>query len=217
LAALLLVVGWDVWGQDMAVAQWFGTPTGFALRNHWFWVQVMHELTRSAGWLLVVLLALAVWWPVGFLRNLHTGARLQMVVSTLLALLAVSLFKAASNSSCPWDLTAFGGLARYTSHWAWGVADGGSGRCFPAGHASAGFAFVGGYFALRPTAPAIARRWLAGALLAGLVLGLSQQVRGAHFMSHTLWTGWVCWAVGWACDALARRQRWFLSQKRVMP
>ncbi len=32
-------------------------------------------------------------------------------------------------------------------------------------------------------------------LLAGLLLGAAQQLRGAHFMSHTLWTGWICWSV----------------------
>src|SRR6218665_451834 len=48
--------------------------------------------------------------------------------------------------------------------------------------------------------PGVARWWLAGALLAGLVLGGAQQLRGAHFMSHTLWTGWLCWSTGWLCD-----------------
>ena len=68
---------------------------------------------------------------------------------------------------------------------------------------------MGGYFALRHKAPAAARWWLAAAVLAGLVLGGAQQVRGAHFMSHTLWTGWLCWTVGWLCDlgALALRPR----------
>jgi membrane-associated PAP2 superfamily phosphatase len=31
------------------------------------------------------------------------------------------------------------------------------------------------------------------AVLVGLGLGWVQQMRGAHFMSHTLWSGWVCW------------------------
>ena len=43
------------------------------------------------------------------------------------------------------------------------------------------------------------------ALAAGLLLGLSQQWRGAHFMSHTLWTGWVCWCLAWGLDGLHRR------------
>jgi membrane-associated PAP2 superfamily phosphatase len=28
------------------------------------------------------------------------------------------------------------------------------------------------------------------------VLGLAQQVRGAHYMSHTLWSAWACWVAG---------------------
>ena len=34
-------------------------------------------------------------------------------------------------------------------------------------------------------------------LLAGLLLGLTQTVRGAHYPSHTLWTAWICWTTGW--------------------
>lgn len=105
-----------------------------------------------------------------------------------------------AHESCPWDLQQFGGVARYLSHWAWGVSDGGAGGCFPSGHASAGFAFVGGFFAFRHTLPLTARRWLIGALAAGLLLGLAQQVRGAHYMGHTLWTAWFCWAAAALVD-----------------
>ena len=84
-------------------------------------------------------------------------------------------------------------------------SDGGSGRCFPAGHASAGFAFVSGYFAFRDTRASLARGWLAASFAAGLLLGLAQQARGAHFMSHTLWSAWVCWCTAWSVDLLARR------------
>jgi membrane-associated PAP2 superfamily phosphatase len=87
------------------------------------------------------------------------------------------------------------------SLWAWGVRVGGTGGCFPAGHASAGFAFIGGFFAFRQVLPATARRWLAGAMAVGLVFGLAQQVRGAHYMSHTLWTAWLCWTVAAGVDA----------------
>jgi membrane-associated PAP2 superfamily phosphatase len=74
--------------------------------------------------------------------------------------------------------------------------DGGGGHCFPAGHASTGFAFIAVYFGLRQAGVLAARKYLLMAVLAGFVLGLSQQMRGAHFMSHTLWTAWLCWTVG---------------------
>ena len=53
---------------------------------------------------------------------------------------------------------------------------------------------------LQDKAPRVARAWLLGVMAAGLMLGLTQQLRGAHFMSHTLWTAWVCWttaALAW--------------------
>lgn len=72
----------------------------------------------------------------------------------------------------------------YVPHWS-AVADGGGGHCFPAGHASAGFAFIGGYFVIPERRPRTARIWLQDSLASGLLLGLAQQLRGAHFMSHT--------------------------------
>jgi membrane-associated PAP2 superfamily phosphatase len=33
------------------------------------------------------------------------------------------------------------------------------------------------------------------------VLGLAQQWRGAHFMSHTLWSAAVCWMIAWLVHA----------------
>jgi membrane-associated PAP2 superfamily phosphatase len=107
----------------------------------------------------------------------------------------------------------FGGHASWVSHWAWGVRDGGPGHCFPAGHASAAFAFVSGYFVLRSVSPAQARGWLVGSLLAGLLLGAAQQLRGAHFMSHTLWTGWFCWTTAWLVDTVVR----MLDRETVSP
>jgi membrane-associated PAP2 superfamily phosphatase len=61
---------------------------------------------------------------------------------------------------------------------------------------------VGGYFAFNASCQRLARQWLAAALAAGMVLGLAQQWRGAHFMSHTLWSAAVCWAVACAVRAL---------------
>ena len=212
--SLLFLLAWDASGLDLVLAHWFGTAQGFALRDHWLFTTVLHEGARRLSWLLVVGLSLAVWWPVGVLRQLDRWQRLQLVVSILLGLALVVAIKRISSTSCPWDLAEFGGLARYVSHWRFGLVDGGGAHCFPAGHASAGFAFVGGYFVLRDRAPRAARIWLAAALAAGLVLGVSQQMRGAHFMSHTLWTAWLCWTVAWACHSLVTTWRLRSGEKR---
>jgi membrane-associated PAP2 superfamily phosphatase len=203
LCLLALLIGWDLSGLDLPLAQLFGGPEGFALREDWWLTTVMHEGARTLSWLLVLALCLGVWWPWLWLRRIAQAQRLQLVVSALLGALLVSLLKGLSATSCPWDLAEFGGLARLMPHWAgFFVTDGGSGHCFPAGHDSSGFAFLGGYFAFRSREPVLAWRWLLTAVLAGLVLGLAQQLRGAHFMSHTLWSGALCWVAAWAVDGL---------------
>jgi membrane-associated PAP2 superfamily phosphatase len=53
----------------------------------------------------------------------------------------------------------------------------------------------------------IARRWLITVLAFGVWAGFAQQVRGARFLSHTLWTAWICYAIA---IVLA----WWLSRVR---
>lgn len=206
LAGLL---AWDLAGLDMPLAAAMGGPRGFALRDAWVTSRLLHEGGRIAAWLVGLASCLAVAWPRGPWRRLPFGRRVQLALAPLLAAGVVAVLKAASHTSCPWDLADFGGVARHLSHWqGWLQGDGGAGRCFPAGHAGAGFAFAAGYFAWRADAPRLAWVWLATAVAAGFVLGWAQQLRGAHFMSHTLWTGWLCWMVGGALDAAMARMPW---------
>lgn len=203
LASLLLLLGWDASGLDMALARWFGGPGGFPLRGHWLLTRVLHDAAKALAWGFVLLLCLGVVWPRGPLRALPFARRLQLPATALAASLVIFLLKSASATSCPWDITEFGGAAQHLSHWTgWFVADGGGGHCFPAGHATTGFAFVGGYFALRRQMPRIAWAWLVVALITGFALGAGQQLRGAHFISHTLWTAWVCWMVAWLTEPI---------------
>jgi membrane-associated PAP2 superfamily phosphatase len=200
-AAFASLCAWDATGFDRSMAQWFGGAHGFPLRDHWLLGGVMHEAARLLSWLLVFGLCLGVWWPIGPLTRLDFSRRLQLACTPLAAALAVSLLKGMSTTSCPWDLADFGGVAHYVPHWRLLLRDGGPGRCFPAGHASSGFAFVGGFLAFLRVDRKIAWQWLGGSLFAGLLLGFAQQIRGAHFMSHTLWTAWICWAVSLGVDA----------------
>ncbi len=197
LAGLTL---WDTTSLDIALARAVGGREGFPLRESWVLNQVLHDGARRLAWVLTTVLALAVWWPVGPLRRLDLPSRVQLALTPLLVSFCISALKWFSVTSCPWDLNLFGGWARYASHWSI-LADGGGGHCFPAGHASAGFAFIGGYFVFRHVAPATARIWLQASLAAGFVLGIAQQARGAHFMSHTLWTAFLSWCLAFALDA----------------
>jgi membrane-associated PAP2 superfamily phosphatase len=197
LILLPLLLGWDFSGGDLKMAAIWGESDGFPLRTHWWMVKIMHEGARTLGWVFLLAMLIGIWRPWGALRSMTTADRLGVFLSVVCALLSVILIKGLSQTTCPWDLQVFGGAIPYVSHWDLSQSDGGGGHCFPAGHASTGFAFMAAYFGLKQSGAPAARTWLSIALLLGFVLGISQQVRGAHFMSHTLWTAWLCWTVGW--------------------
>jgi len=198
MLGLLLLVLWDASGLDRVVVAWFGTDVGFPLRDAWVTSGLLHQGGRGLAWLLLAILAIdAVRRRAGPPAR---GERLRWFTVTLVCLLLVPWLKQLSHTSCPWDLQAFGGVARYIPHWRLGDADGGPGRCFPSGHATAAFAFLTGYFLWRRDSPAFARMWLAGVVLCGLVFGVVQIVRGAHYPSHVLWSAWLCWVICTVAD-----------------
>jgi membrane-associated PAP2 superfamily phosphatase len=154
------------------------------------------------GWLV-----LGLRWPLGVLRRLDARRRAYLVGSATLCLTLIPIAKRFSFTHCPWDLAIFGGGADYLRLFDWPPSGARRGHCFPAGHATAAFAYLAGWFVWRDVNRSIARRWLIAVLAFGGWAGLAQQVRGAHFLSHTLWTAWVCYAVA---IVLA----WWLSRVR---
>ena len=204
IAAALLSLAWDATGLDMSLASTLGTPAGFPLKENWVLSRVFHEWARDLSVLVWLASCVFVRWPMGPWRQFDRSRRLQFAVTAGVAALLVSVLKSLSLASCPWDMAEFGGAAHHISHWAM-QHDGGPGRCFPSGHASSGFVYFAGYFAFLHARPRIAFTWLAIACITGLGLGFVQQLRGAHFMSHTLWTGWVCWTAALLIDLAWRR------------
>jgi membrane-associated PAP2 superfamily phosphatase len=207
--ALLLLLAWDATGWDLAAARLFGDTRGFAARDTFWASKLLHDGGRLAAWLLLAVLVVATLrTPKAGVANGPTRAeRWRWIGIMLLAIVAVPAIKRFSLSSCPWDLSIFGGVAQYVSHWRFGVADGGGGHCFPSGHAVAAFGFFGLYFLWRGHDAIKARLWLSAVLVVGLLFGTAQLARGAHYPSHTLWSAWLCWAL---CVAAAQ----WLSRSR---
>ncbi|RZL39971.1 MAG: phosphatase PAP2 family protein [Rubrivivax sp.] len=204
--ALLALLAWDASGLDLWVMRHVGTGAGFAWRDSWFTTQVIHQGGRMLSWVVIAFIVLANLRPARVLPRLTSRERLGWLLTTLLCLAVVSLVKRVSLTSCPWDLAEFGGTAAYVSHWAFGLSDGGGGHCFPSGHASAAFAFLGGGWVLRRAYPRLASAWLMCVISLGLVYGVGQMLRGAHYPSHTLWTAWICWAATVATAQLGERR-----------
>jgi membrane-associated PAP2 superfamily phosphatase len=122
--------------------------------------------------------------------------------------LTVSILKHLVSMECPWDLTRYGGEWPFVGLFAWRPSGMPDTACFPAGHASAGYAWLALYFFLSATLPRLRWLGLAMGLVLGLAFSITQQLRGAHFLSHDLWTLMLCWTIS---AALAS---WLLPRRR---
>lgn len=116
----------------------------------------------------------------------------------VLTLVTIPVFigfgKGTTNTFCPAETRRYGGDVPYVKLCEPYPADDRperKGRCFPAGHASGGFALLGLMW-LRRT-----ENWrlggLALALGTGWWMGGYQMAKGAHYLSHTLTTMLVAW------------------------
>ena len=169
----------------------------FPLRHDFFLDVVLHRWAKY----LVILVGVVV--LVTCLVSLLTASlrkwRRLLAFLTLalgLAPAAVSALKAASSRYCPYDLAVYGGYAPHLGLFETAAAPLEPGHCFPGGHASAGFCLLAFYFAgYALQRPRLARAGLWTGILAGLLLGAARIAQGAHFLSHNLWTGLVCWTV----------------------
>lgn len=121
--------------------------------------------------------------------------RLWLVILTLgLVPLIIGQLKANTNVFCPAEIHRYGGDVAYIKAFERHPPElqpDRRGRCFPAGHASGGFALIGlaGLFATR-------RMQLTGILLSqtlGWWMGGYQMLKGAHYLSHTLVTMILAW------------------------
>jgi len=123
------------------------------------------------------------------------GLWLAVLVIATVPLLA-GIGKKYTNVFCPSELRRYGGDVAYAKLCAPFPAEDRPvrrGGCFPAGHASGGFALLG-LLAMRA-----GRRWRNATIALGLGLGwwmgLYQMLKGAHYLSHTVTTMLVAWIV----------------------
>jgi membrane-associated PAP2 superfamily phosphatase len=198
LALALALLALDATDLDRIVEnRFYDRATGtFPLRHDPFLEVVLHYWTIYVVALIGSLAFAGVLLSsVSALLREHRRLLLYVGLSIALSTAAVALLKLVSGKHCPWDLIDYGGLIPYAKllgH----AATAKPGHCFPAGHASTGFSLLVFYFVgCVRSSPALARAGLALGLGAGLMLGFGRMLQGAHFLTHVLWSGIVCWLV----------------------
>lgn len=196
MAGLVMMEGTGI---DRTISHWFfdaGTHS-FPLRHTFMLDTVLHHWVKYLVILITSVIAagFALTYVIPQLRH-QRRLLLFVALAMTLAPLTVTALKQVTDRPCPWDLDDFGGGAPYTHLFESHGAQHARGRCFPAGHAATGFALMAFFFAFyRKRRHALARAALLAGILAGVLLGIGRIAQGAHFMSHVLWSGLVCWLI----------------------
>lgn len=118
-----------------------------------------------------------------------------LVLSVIIVPAIVNGLKAVTNMPCPKNLEIYGGQYPHTCVWEKYPSDFCQAKkikCWPAGHASGGFALMSLVFLFRSQKGR--RNALAFGIGMGWIMGTYKMVIGDHFLSHTVITmvmGWL--------------------------
>ena len=182
----------------------------FPLKNSRRLDLIMHQGIKWAcvmTW--IGMLGLTVHLQFGKPRNPAQAANTQIqklvyvLASSILCAFLVGVLKSRSTHSCPWDLLGLGGQAPYFRLFETPLLDSNNpGKCFPSGHASVAWMWIPLLYAgIWPSRKAKYFQW-AVLMVLGLLTGITQVIRGAHFPTHVLSTIWICWGVSYSAYLL---------------
>lgn len=180
---------------DLRISRIFYSPTqSWVWRDNYWLKSMVHDLGHQVI-LMVYGLVLACWCGCCFAVRWQPlrSALGYLLTAVLMSVAVVNIGKHLIHFPCPWDLTVFGGvMPGLLSAYSWAAQAHG---CFPAGHASSGYAWMCIYFVAKVYRPSWRFYGLALAFMIGLIFGVAQQLRGAHFLSHDIAAMACAWSV----------------------
>lgn len=192
LAAILVLEYYtdiDLWIQDLLYVsesrQWVVNPL-LHQKLTWFFYKGPKFFYGAVCFSAVVYLLLS--RRVKSLRR-HNRSVWVLLLSLVLVPLIVASAKYFTNVYCPYQLNVYNGVypfVRILEAYPADFVQLKNGRCFPAGHATVGFAFMALYFCFHDRL----LKWcgLAFGLTLGWTTAVYQMFRGQHFLSHGLFT-----------------------------
>ncbi|MDD4856252.1 MAG: phosphatase PAP2 family protein [Sulfuricurvum sp.] len=156
------------------------------------------------------LLGLIVGWKKEWMKSYRRGVVI-VVLSSIAVPFVVGSLKAVTNMPCPKNLDIFEGAYPHTCVWEKypsAVCHIEKQKCWPAGHASGGFALLSLIFLFHSRKNKI----IAGtvAMVIGWSMGSYKMLIGDHFLSHTVITMILAWLL---ILLIARGVDWVIKKK----
>ena len=150
---------------------------------------------------LLILFAVAILFSLIFLRKkeLIQEYKKGLIIVLLAAIFVpviIGSLKAISNTPCPCNLVNFNGTypdTKVFDSYPKDFIQTSKAKCWPAGHASGGFALMALFFLFKT--PKNQKRALVVALVIAWSMGLYKMLLGDHFLSHTIITMIMAWLI----------------------
>ncbi len=164
-------------------------------KETWLTQNLLHQAGRD--FVALVVIGMILFFIATLLNNRMQRYRRSagfLLLSTLTGIGLVAALKSSTHIYTPWDLKIFGGLYPNIRLFDSVPANMPVGHAFPAGHASGGFALLSLYFLTLGHQLRHRKLFLYAAVGLGLLFGLDQDIRGAHMLSHDLFSLAVCWS-----------------------
>ena len=139
---------------------------------------------------------------------------LTVLLSSILVPLIIASLKAETNVPCPKDITRYNGALPHVTlfaSWPPGTRPDTVQRCYPAAHASGGFALLSLFFLFKSRRNR--RLAVAFALTVGWVTGFYKMLIGDHFLSHTIVSMLLAWLIILLAHAMVR----FITTRQSNP
>ncbi|RLB80131.1 MAG: PAP2 family protein [Deltaproteobacteria bacterium] len=159
---------------------------------------ITNEILHTGGSDLIVLLAafnaIAIIMSF-FVKSIRPYRKhlLFVLIASATGLLIVNILKNTTHIYTPWSLKIFGGDKLYIRVFDTVPFESSVGHAFPGGHSSGGFAVISVYFALFAKNNKYQYYGLVIPLILGICFSITQEIRGAHFLSHDLFSFAICW------------------------
>lgn len=190
---------------DFSISSWFydAQTRTFPLASDVLWRDWLHHKLRYSlrpFQMLSVILWLAsfFWEPLKKWRSTF----LYFVLSSVVAAGLVAELKILTQRACPYQLTEFGGEATFYPLFS-GVPEIPGNKCWPGGHVLHAFTLFPLYFiAWRHGMNKTAIGILIVVVAFGMLLNVTQIVRGHHFLSHNMWSMLIGWSVAMTFDRI---------------
>ncbi len=189
---------------DITVSSWFYIAGSWPVGELVPWRQ-LYLIDRFPAVALVVaglLLAVGSRWKVALKPWRRWSVFLVLYLAIGPGLIVNTGFKDGWGRPRPREIVQFGGKKEFHQPWQPGVR--GGGRSFPSGHASAAFFMMAPFFIYRCRRPDLARRWLLGGVMYGIVMSVARITQGGHFLSDNLWAFGMVYLTGLALAVLMK-------------